>query len=267
MRLPRDFFLYVFFCTLSFALLLSSIKITPYKFSAWRSFFLYLVSPVVWSADNFLKENFNLPKNIVETVRAREENALLKSKIAEMESAKMRYDALASENEFLRAALGLPQKPDYKYITAEVVMRDPNSWSLSCILNKGANSGIKRMSAVVTLQNGRFVLIGKIVDVFENSSEVMLLTNPMFSVPAQIPSSNCDGLLENLSAKNLVLNYPSLKSVPIGADVEVGPLSRIFPPGILIGTVVDNRNQIVVSPEFLKNPLNTVIVIVNYAQK
>ncbi len=261
MRLPRAFFLYILFFTVSFSLLLTSLKITPQKYRAWRDFFLYVLSPFMWSAEHFIKENFDLPGNIKDVIKARSENEFLKMKLIEYEGEVMQNRELASENEFLRKALGLSQKLTYRYIISEVVLMDPNSWSLSLMVSGGTDMGIKKDSAVVSLKDGRFVLVGKIIEVFNNSSEVMLLTNPMFSVWALIPDTGCDGLLEHLSGNNMVLNYPSLKSAPLGADVVVGPLSKIFPSGLLLGKIIDNRNRIVISPEFLKLPLNQVIII------
>lgn len=223
---------------------------------------MHILSPAIWSLDTLLKTNLNLPHSIIETLNAKSENILLKKKLIEYEGELMRLRDILAENKFLRDAVGLPRDIRYNYIIAEVVLRDPNYWGYSCIINRGAKDGIKESSAVVLLKDGRFVLAGKVKDVFYDTSEVMLLTNPLFAVPAQISSTGCDGLIEYFSDRALVLNHPSLRSAPQGSEVTVSPLSKIFPSGILIGRVIDSKKEILIQPEFLKLPLNYVVVIV-----
>jgi len=93
----------------------------------------------------------------------------------------------------------------------------------------------------------------------------MFVTNPMFAVPAIIPSTGCEGLLEYVTPDTLILNYPSKASAPIGAEVVVSDTSRIFPARLYIGDVISNdrlRGGIKVSPAFLRLPLNNFVILV-----
>lgn len=262
MRLPRAFLVYLFFSSLGFLILLTNIKVPTSRYLAWRNLILHLYAPALWSAENFALDNLNLPKEVIELLAARRENEVLKKTILEHENKVAAYDALAAENDFLRRAANLSVRPGYAFIAAEVVMRDPAGWAMSCLINKGFEAGVKKNSAAIVLKNGRFVLAGKVVEVFDSTSEVMLLTNPLFAVPATVSDSGAEGLIEHLSERALALNYPSFLSAPVGSEVVVGAMSRIFPPGILIGRVLDNRGRITVMPEFTRLPSSKMVIIV-----
>ncbi len=293
MRLPRAFFVYLLFCAIGFLILLTNIKIQSAQYLAWRNFFIHLISPALWSAEEFANDKLNLPSNIVELVNARKENVFLKEKILEYEIALNSYNAILEENEFLKRLQSVyldSWRNNYKFVVAKLIWRDPSGWSLGCTINVGKRHGIKKNSAVVVpvslsyrsnsentdaagseigvtsregYRAGRFVLVGKITETLEDVSEVMFVTNPMFAVHGLVPETGCDGLVEYFSEDILKFNYPSKVSTPIGADVVVSDSSRVFPPRIYIGRIISNENGVIkVAPAFLKIPLNKVVVLV-----
>jgi rod shape-determining protein MreC len=262
MRLPRAFLIYLFFTSLSFLILLTNIKVPSSRYLAWRNLILHLYAPALWSAEDFVLDNLNLPREVLDLLTARRQNEELKKIILEYENKVSSYEALAAENDFLRRSAALAPRPGYTFVTVEVVARDVAGWSLSCIINKGSSSGIKKNSAATLLKNGRFVLAGKVVEVADSSAQVMLLTNPAFAVPAVVVGSGSEGLVEHADSRTLVLNYPSPLSAPVGSEVVVGSMSRIFPPGLLIGRVLDNRGRITLNPEFARLPSSKMVLIV-----
>ena len=87
---------------------------------------------------------------------------------------------------------------------------------------------------------GKPAVMGRVEEVFQNSAKVVLITNILSAMPGEIKSLSEDGLVEGQNGHNLKINYlvPETK-VRVGDEVVTSPLSSVFPPGILIGTVTD----------------------------
>jgi rod shape-determining protein MreC len=127
-------------------------------------------------------------------------------------------------------------RTDQQVIAADVIGGDPNNLlrSSTLIINRGARDGIAVGMPVVTGQG----LVGRIIGVSANASQVLLITAPSSAVSARVQSSRAEGSVVGDLNGALTMNF-----IPLGAGVQPGDviitsgLGGNFPPDILIGQV------------------------------
>jgi rod shape-determining protein MreC len=112
-------------------------------------------------------------------------------------------------------------------------------------VNRGSNQGIKDNMAVI---NSDGAVVGQVVNVSENFSQVMSLLHIQSKVNVMMKKSRINGRLEwdGISPMQLTLrDVPKSDSVLKGDTVLTGLYSYNFPPGWMIGTVseiVDDKS-------------------------
>jgi len=83
-------------------------------------------------------------------------------------------------------------------------------------------------------------LLGRVVEVSQSSSKVMLINDPALSVSAINQRSRQEGLVCGTLGNTLVMRY-----LPKDADIQASDiivtsgLTDIYPKGLIIGTVVE----------------------------
>jgi len=163
-----------------------------------------------------------------------EENRRLKSELTALILQQQRYEEILLENKRLKEILSLKNdRPDY-VATAKAISRGYRRLLNTLVINKGANDGIKKDMTVVTAAG----LVGKIYSVRNNFSEVLLLTDPNFSVAARLQNSRREGIISGTGHKYCLMKYiPPEESVDIGEAVLTSGLDGIFPAGLPVGVV------------------------------
>jgi hypothetical protein len=87
---------------------------------------------------------------------------------------------LKEENDRLRTALHFKENRGIELIDAEILFFDPSSWRRVITISAGSKKGVKEDSFVIDEEGW---LIGKVSEVNENSSSVMLIGDPDFTLP------------------------------------------------------------------------------------
>ena len=141
---------------------------------------------------------------------------------------------LEEENNRLKELLSIKEN-NYDMVTAIVLKRDVD-WYSSLTINKGKKDGIKKNMAVID----SYGLIGKIVNVLDNSSVVSLITNSNNKVAVSVLSDDneyygiIDSYIDNsILVKNIIKN----NNIKIGDKVYTNGLGGIYPSGIYVGDV------------------------------
>jgi len=173
------------------------------------------------------------------------------------------------ENQRLRELIGFKEKNKFQLIAARVVVRGTRDIINGIVLDVGSRDGVaKNMPLVVS--DG---LVGKIYQVGRKHSIGHLLLDQNFRVSAKIQRSRVKGIVSWERG-----DFCWLKDVPKRSDVQVGDLvitsgyGEIFPPGLIIGTVINISESprglfmdIKVKPAVDFNKLEEVFVIVEKA--
>jgi rod shape-determining protein MreC len=130
--------------------------------------------------------------------------------------------------------------PDQQFIAADVIGGDANNLlrSTSIILNRGARDGIAVGMPVVTGQG----LVGRIVRVTADASQVLLITSSESAVSARVQVSRAQGSVIGNVDGSLTLGL-----VPLGAGLAdndiiiTSGLGGRFPADIVIGQAINVR--------------------------
>ena len=185
-------------------------------------------------------------KKEIEILRKQlEENKILNWKITE----------LTGENKRLREVLDLRPKSKYETVQAKVISNNPDNWFKTIIIDKGNAHGLQNYMPVIANQvelphnkvedrkQRKHVegLVGKIIQVNENSSRVLLISNSYSRLGTVIERTGHWALLEGQSPSNdlPLLRYINLKiKLKEGDKIITSGNQGVFPKGIDIGSII-----------------------------
>lgn len=120
-------------------------------------------------------------------------------------------ETLRIENTQLRRQMNLSPPPSWRYIDAEIILRDPRFWNERLTLNRGGRDGVVSGSAVMAAApDGGVSFVGVVTRVMKRSAEVVTVLNPEVRISAVLPLSNIVG----------IVNSGRLRTV--GREVDVG---------------------------------------------
>ncbi len=164
----------------------------------------------------------------------REENRKIKEELYNLKLQTKSYQELVNENKRLKALLNLRETRKDLLAIAKVIKKGSNKFLKTLWIDKGSIDGIKINMPVITYRG----LIGKIIYTSEHFSEVILLTDPNFSVAARLERTRIEGILSGTGSNICVLKYiPLEEDVRIGDRLVTSGTDGIFPEGIAIGAV------------------------------
>jgi rod shape-determining protein MreC len=169
-----------------------------------------------------------------------EENRRLKNRIVELEAEKNELLEARLEVQRLRKLLKLKSERRDVVAVARVFARDPSNWFRMIWIDKGRKSGIRRDMVAVTPAGP----VGRVNRVLENSSSVMLITDINSAVAVRTQTSRLEGILEGSGGDECYLKYiPGDAAITPGERLITSGLDRIFPKGLMIGTVTEVRKE------------------------
>lgn len=170
-----------------------------------------------------------------------DENARLRQDAVDLMAKDARISELEKENALLREGLNLELDKDFDLKVAHIIGKDIAQDTL--IIDKGAKDMVLAGMPVITSQKA---LVGKISKVYDNFSEVTLVTNKDFSFDVRIGPEGIDGLVKGrggfLAYVDLV---PKDKELKNDMPVLTSTLGGIFPAGLVVGAIKEvDKNDI-----------------------
>jgi len=176
-------------------------------------------------------------------------------------------EELKKENETLRQALNIGLEKEFQLELAYLVFKDASNDSL--LIDKGLRDGIKKGLPVITKEK---TLIGRIGEVYNDFSEVMLITNKKSSFDAQILEKDISGVAKGKGNLSLDLELiPKEKEVNLGDVVVSAVLGHIFPKGLLVGEVKEVKKSdlepyqsATIKPAFDLKGIDSLFIITNF---
>jgi rod shape-determining protein MreC len=168
------------------------------------------------------------------------------------------------DNILLREALNIGLEKDFKLEFCQIINKDISQDSL--LVDKGSEDGISKGLPVITSQK---VLLGRIGEVYNNFSEVILITNEDSTFDAAISEKDIYGVVKGEGNMKLFLDLvPKEKDISIGDLVSSAALGGIFPKGLLVGQIkeveeidVETFQRAEISPSFVLESLREAFII------
>ena len=190
------------------------------------------VETAVVHAQKWVNDSWN---NYAYLRGVRRENRELRAEIERMKIEDARYaeDALMARR--IQALLAFKEQYVDTTVAAQVIGTSGSEQSRILYLDKGLKDGIKQDMAVITPAG----IVGKIVQVFPDSSQVLPINDQFSGVGAALKSSRLQGILRGASNGVTTLQYVmSDEKVEPGEEVITSGGDRIFPKGLPVGKVV-----------------------------
>jgi len=258
----RHWFVFVFFEILSFTLI--------YRNNAYQR------NVMLNSANAVSGYLLSVSSSVLSYLNLHNENRMLaeQNKHLELEILHLKLQSEALKGELLLHDLVMTDSVNlfYDYITAEVVNKNTARLLNYITINKGFKDGIRPEMGVISTSG----VVGKVIVVQDHFSVVIPLLNPKWKLSCKLQNSNYDGLLV-WDGRNI--QYSNLEELPTHTQFEKGDtvvtsgFSAVFPPGIIVGTVIEANHsgttglyslQIKLSTDFKQ--LTTVMVVKNFFQ-
>ncbi|HTA22356.1 MAG TPA: rod shape-determining protein MreC [Terriglobales bacterium] len=200
----------------------------------------------------------------------RQENRDLRQQIQQMEIERVRLSEDANQARRLQALLGFKEQFIAQTVAAQVIGSSGSEQSRSVYIDKGANAGLKPDMAVITGDG----VVGKILRVFQSTSQVLLVNDQTSGVGAVLEKSRLQGILRGTPAGEIVLEkVMSDQPVQPGDKVLTSGGDQIFPKGLPVGTVTKISTgselflNIHVKPSADLSRLEEVLVITQQEEK
>ncbi len=231
-----------------------------------------VLSPVVsaqtWLSTRFaaIQEYFQSPQDMN---RMRLENAALEAEVARLQAEIISLKQQIGETDVLSALVDFARvNPEYRYVAASVIGRDPSPFLQYVIINRGSDDGLRRGMPVVTQQG----LVGRVAAVTAGAARLQLITDPSSKINVRLEPSRASAVLQGEITGDVSLDMiPQLAAVQTGDLVLTSGLGGNYPPNILIGQVTGVRSldtdlfqRASVQPVVDFNRLEIVLVITNF---
>ena len=168
----------------------------------------------------------------------------LEQKIAELEQQNKQFSEL------------LGQKEQPSEIVAPIIGRSVDSWWSQVTIGKGSSDGIEPGYIVLGIGG----VVGRVVNVTDRTSRVLLLSDPNSRVGVTVSRSRNLGYLRGNNSQTAVMHFfNKVTDVEVGDAIATSPIGNLFPHGMTIGkvTAIDRERGAAPSAEIqLTAPLD-----------
>ena len=206
---------------------------------------------------NMWNHYFALQNTSRENERLKSENDALKLQITQLQSKAAEADRLAALLKFRQTNTDVPM------VSARVIGGSADSASQTIYLDRGERDGVRKNMGVITPDG----VVGKVIESYKDTSQVLLLTDEHSGVGAKLVSSGLQSPVGGTGEPLLVMKYiPNDDDVNSGERVVTSGMDRIFPRDLPVGTIADIKagnpfKQIRVRPAANLQRLEEVFVL------
>jgi rod shape-determining protein MreC len=171
--------------------------------------------------------------------RLNERVAELEEQLARQQVELIQLREVASDYNRLTGLLAYTSNIDnQEFVTADVIAVDQSSIARSIIINRGTRDGIA-VGMIVTTDLG---LVGRIISVSSNASQVQLVNDENSAVSARLQTTRAEGSVIGQASGVLRMTFIDLDEDIVQNDLVItSGLGGNFPPDIVIGQVTSIR--------------------------
>ncbi len=233
----RDTFpLFSFFVLFLFCLIM---MVADYRYQILKNIkseFTITTSPITYL--------INLPVNLFNESKDNFiTKALLKEKIKNLEEIVYNLSIQAQENKLIKAENKLLRnilkiQKDFGIIgkNAEIILPEVRNGYSIITINKGLGNNIKNGAPVINHKG----LVGQIINISENYSEIKPITSKTYAVPAIMNNGKENVILYGNGNGELEIPlFPASSSIQINDTFITSGIDDIYPKGINIGRVTE----------------------------
>ena len=239
------------------AVILLSSMIAPAFWQKPRTGITDTIAPVIYAVGEPFRLLGDAISGMTGITQLRAENDRLRSENARLKEWYQTALLLKAENQSLKDLLNVIPSPEQSYISTRVIGDSGSSYVRSVLIEAGRANGVVEGQAVMGSQG----MVGRVIEVGNRASRVLLLNDINSRVPVIIEGTNQKAVLAGTNEDTLMLDHLPLDTlVEEGARVVTSAAGGMFPAGLPIGKVVktaDHTNAV----ELFTDPANA-----NYVQ-
>jgi rod shape-determining protein MreC len=178
--------------------------------------------------------------NYVDLRNTRIENEQLKSELGETKLKLQRAEARAADADRLAVLLSFrTERGDWPLLAARVIGASAADVTRAIFINRGEKDGVGKNFAVLTPDG----VVGKVVQVFPSSAQVLLLTDKDSGVGSLLATSRSLGVVKGTGGATCRMDYVlNDEELSIGETVFTSGQDRIYPKGLPVGRVTSVRS-------------------------
>ncbi len=200
---------------------------------------------------------FALQTTARENEALRIENDALKLTISQLQSKAAEADRLGLLLHFKANNEKTPM------VGARVIGASAGPASRTIEIDRGERDGVRRDQAVITPDGA----VGKVIEVYRDSAQVLLLTDKYSGVGAMLVDSRIQSPVGGTGELMLTMKYVAAEdTVNVGEKIVTSGMDKIFPRDVPVGTVVEVKpgspfKQVRVAPAAKLDRLEEVFVL------
>ncbi len=181
-------------------------------------------------------------RNVDQDMRIQE----LEAEVAKLQAENVAAKMLEEENAQLRAQIDFSEQSGSQSIPAKVTAREVafglDDEDQKFVIDRGSRDGLRTGLAVANQQG---IVLGKLVDVTDNSATLCLVVSRNCQFPASIINGDkTNGLTDGNLGLTIKMNYiPQSEQIKEGDYVVTSGLGGSIPRGLLIGHVSQVNTQ------------------------
>ena len=224
-----------------------SVKIREFCLNQVAAFYKTITLPIKWGEALSANINYAIDaQKLVPTLL--DENIHLKEKLKS-------YEGLKAQNQELKALLNLKEGSLFYPVPARVVSENFDGIEARLLIDIGASDGIKEGMAV----DNQYGLVGRVIEVTENSARVMALQDGMSSIPAIIKPIDQRCIISGKGGRYLEVKYNDSEELKPGMEIFTSGDGRVLPKDIPVGKLSAEGSFAVANVDI--NKLNNVLVL------
>ena len=164
-----------------------------------------------------------------------QQNEALEKRVAELTLLANQSELFMAENAQLRKLIGIQEQARFKILISQILYNPPNPLSQKVIIDRGASSNITAGQAVADHQG----IVGQVVRVMENKSEVALLDDRDMVIPVQVARNGLRAALYgNGRGRPLELRHmAAVSDLQVGDILMTSGIDGVYPPGFAVATI------------------------------
>lgn len=187
-----------------------------------------VVNAPVRGAEKIVENKTSLLTTHQDNQRLREENETLRHWQAVAQ-------ALKAENDSLRKLSAYRPSENVTYVTAQVIAQSPDAYAGTLMIDGGLAQGLASLSPVID----SYGLVGRLVDVGEHTSRVLLLSDSRSRVPVITVNTRQHAILAGTGDELLRMTFVGgdSKTIELGEPIMTTAEGGLIPESVMVGTV------------------------------
>jgi rod shape-determining protein MreC len=228
-----------------------------------RGAVVYVVAPIQRSLAFVVQSVRNTWEGYLYLWGTRRQNEALTAEMDILKLENQRLRTQAEQGRRLQVLFDIREQLPLPTIAAQVLSAGSAETARIILIDKGTDSGLKTDLPVLVADG----VVGKVLHVFDNTAQVLLITDPYSGVAALVEGSRVHGVVKGTNRRICVMEYvQNDEEVRKGELIYTSGEDQIFPKGLPIGVIADTASglefqQITVEPLARLNQLEEVLVI------